>query len=76
MDTTTATARPARKVVTVSQDDYEEATENYAGFCVACGKFTNDGVEPDAHGYECDCCGARKVCGAEDALLCGYIDIA
>jgi hypothetical protein len=38
------------------------------GFCLACGAEV-DGVEPDARGYECEVCGARKVYGAEELLL-------
>ena len=38
------------------------------GFCIACGEEA-DGCEPDARGYECECCGARKVYGAQELLL-------
>ena len=38
------------------------------GFCVACGEDA-DGCEPDARGYECECCGKRAVFGAEELLL-------
>jgi len=40
------------------------------GFCIECGAEA-DGVEPDAHGYECESCGAHAVCGAEEILLTG-----
>lgn len=40
------------------------------GFCLACGAEAH-GVEPDARGYECEACGAAKVFGAEEILLCG-----
>jgi hypothetical protein len=40
------------------------------GFCIACGKEA-DGCEPDARGYECESCGARKVYGAEELLMTG-----
>jgi hypothetical protein len=33
------------------------------------------GVEPDARGYECECCGKHRVYGLEEALLMGVIDI-
>ena len=39
-----------------------------AGFCLACGAEAY-GVEPDARGYECESCGAKKVYGAEELLL-------
>jgi hypothetical protein len=38
------------------------------GFCIACGEDA-DGCEPDARGYECECCGRRCVYGAEELLL-------
>lgn len=38
------------------------------GFCIACGEEA-DGCEPDARGYPCECCGARKVYGAQELLL-------
>lgn len=37
-------------------------------FCVACGE-PQEGVEPDAERYECECCGERKVYGAEILLV-------
>ena len=40
------------------------------GFCLNCGE-EQDGCEPDARGYECECCGAHKVYGAEEVLLMG-----
>jgi hypothetical protein len=44
--------------------------EESQGFCLACGAV-NDGVEPDARKYECECCGAEKVYGAEELVLMG-----
>jgi len=48
----------------------EEMDENQQGFCLACGEIA-DGVEPDARRYECECCGAEKVFGAEELVLMG-----
>ena len=45
-------------------------SENQEGFCLACGE-TQDGVEPDARKYTCECCGAAKVYGAEELALMG-----
>jgi hypothetical protein len=42
--------------------------ESNEGFCLACGE-TNDGIEPDARKYHCQCCNAPKVYGAENLLL-------
>ena len=38
------------------------------GFCIACGEDA-EGVEPDAQGYECECCGEPAVYGAEELML-------
>lgn len=38
------------------------------GFCLACGEEAY-GVEPDARNYQCESCGEKCVCGAEDILL-------
>lgn len=47
-------------------------SENYEGFCLACGK-TQSCVEPDARRYECESCGAAKVYGAEELVLMGLV---
>ena len=39
------------------------------GFCLACGE-ENEGIEPDGEGGECEACGAMKVMGAEQIILC------
>jgi hypothetical protein len=44
--------------------------DNNIGFCLSCGEQA-DCVEPDAHGYECECCGEHAVMGAEEILLTG-----
>lgn len=52
----------------------EEMRDDDQGFCLACGT-PQDGVEPDAVRYTCDCCGAAKVYGAEELALMGlYFD--
>lgn len=42
--------------------------DDSVGFCASCGEEAY-GVEPDARGYECECCGAKAVYGAEEYLL-------
>jgi hypothetical protein len=37
----------------------QEMIEDNQGFCLACGE-TQDGVEPDARRYKCECCGEEK----------------
>jgi hypothetical protein len=41
---------------------------DYMGICIACGN-EQEGVEPDARGYECEACGKAKVYGAEELLM-------
>lgn len=53
--------------VTAAVEDSMTSLDN-PGFCVACGEDA-DGCEPDARRYECECCGARAVYGAEELLL-------
>jgi len=47
---------------------YNDSLDN-PGFCIACGVDV-EGVEPDARKYECECCGAKAVYGAEELLFC------
>jgi len=58
-----------------SFEEYEEHDESCDGVCLSCGEWTFGGVEPDAHGYECEGCGAMKVCGAGEALLMGNLEL-
>jgi hypothetical protein len=50
----------------------QEMIENNQGFCLACGE-TQEGVEPDARRYKCECCGEEKVYGAENLVLMGLV---
>jgi len=59
----------------VTQRSYENACENYRGFCIKCKKFTRDCTEPDAEGYDCPKCKGKTVIGAENALVMGIVDI-
>ena len=43
-----------------------------SGFCTAGGE-ERDGGEPDARNYPCESCGERKVYGASELLLMGYV---
>ena len=42
--------------------------DNTTGVCLNCCN-EQDGVEPDAAGYECGACGEMTVMGAEEILL-------
>jgi hypothetical protein len=44
--------------------------DDCTGICIDCGEEVM-GVEPDARGYTCDCCGAPAVYGAEELLITG-----
>jgi len=61
----------------MTESDYLENTQNYAGYCRKCDDVTTfEGIEPDAEKYRCDDCDRPSVCGVEQALLLGYITLA
>lgn len=62
-------------LVSLTEEEYEEHTESYDGLCISCLEWTNGDVEPDAENYKCDSCGESKVMGAEQAMMCGHIEI-
>ena len=57
-----------KQVVSLDQIMAAVEEDDNSGFCLACGEQAY-GVEPDAHEYECESCGARKVYGAEELLI-------
>ena len=66
------TARSGAKQWKPSIEYVMTLSENYEGFCLACGK-TQSGVEPDARRYTCESCGSPKVYGAEELVLMGLV---
>lgn len=58
----------------MTSEEFITHSEDNGGFCVACGEEAY-GVEPDARGYECECCGEMKVYGAEELMMLGFIRI-
>ena len=54
-------------------EQIEEAIESQNGFCIACGA-ERECCEPDARNYPCDECDERKVFGAEELIIMGYVD--
>jgi len=64
--------KPVKAGPVITLDAIMEACESgdNMGFCLACGAEAY-GVEPDARGYVCEGCGARKVYGAEECLIMG-----
>lgn len=60
----------------VSEEDFQEAMDNYVGWCPECEDFTRDATEPDAEDYNCEVCDNNHVMGAEQALLLGLIKIS
>ena len=52
----------SERIIELCQED------DNAGLCLDCGEEAY-GVEPDARGYECESCGAKRVYGAEELLI-------
>lgn len=59
-------------IFVMSEDEYQDLGADQAGLCLACGAEVYY-VEPDAVGYRCEECDARRVVGVEQALLIGRI---
>lgn len=57
----------------MTEAEFCRLTEEGGGLCRHCGE-ESWGVEPDARGLGCDACNSRSVYGAEEALLCGWIE--
>jgi len=66
---------PARAIIRLTEDEYVRLNESGGGACLACGEIHEGGVEPDAEGYECYVCGARRVCGIEQCLILGRVEL-
>jgi hypothetical protein len=60
-------------VIKTTENEYRYLSEDCGGWCLKCGEEAF-GVEPDARRYECECCGARAVYGADEALLMGMVE--
>jgi len=60
--------------IEISSSEFSELSSDGGGFCIACGEEAS-GVEPDARGYECECCDANKVYGLEELLMMGFVSI-
>jgi hypothetical protein len=67
---TTKTKAGSKKFRTFSLARIMRASEDYNGFCLACG-HEQECCEPDAREYRCDSCGERQVYGAEELVLMG-----
>ncbi len=71
-----AKARPAKPVLTLTEESYLNHCEACDGYCPSCNAITRDGdTEPDAEGYKCPDCYQSTVMGMEEALLAGHLDI-
>jgi hypothetical protein len=60
----------------IAYAEYVELRETAMGYCVRCGDFTRESVEPDATGYECPTCEHDTVVGAEIGLIRGDFEIS
>lgn len=63
-------------MATVTENEYQQATRDYIGWCTVCEEFTRDSTEGDAEKYDCPKCEGNTVMGAENALILGEITIA
>ena len=59
-------------IVRITQATYADMSENYGGYCSACGDEAY-GVEPDASRYRCESCGELAVYGVEELLISGLL---
>jgi predicted RNA-binding Zn-ribbon protein involved in translation (DUF1610 family) len=62
------------KKIKLTESEYRESCNYYAGFCIACGQEEHN-IEPDAEKYRCSDCGKKQVYGAEQLLLLGLLEI-
>lgn len=56
--------------------EFEELHKDYFGWCTACGDLP-EGIDPDAHQYDCECCGEPRVYGFEqlnELGRCEFVD--
>jgi len=60
-------------LIRVTEQDLRDYMRDCCGICLACGEWSDGGVEPDARAYECDYCGVSAVMGAEQAVISGQI---
>lgn len=63
------------KPILITEEEYDEASDNLLGWCTVCLEFTTYDCEPDARGYPCSQCETENAYGAEEAFLSGYIEI-
>jgi hypothetical protein len=52
-----------------STEELKEHMNDYDGFCLSCGEWSDGGVEPDAENYECEHCASKRLCGAEQIVF-------
>lgn len=61
--------------IPITEDEYFKHLDKHDGFCLPCGDWTTDSVEPDGRDYKCVTCGERRVFGAKEILLMGFVYI-
>lgn len=65
-------AKSGRTLFKPSIELCTEMDADSQGFCLACGEV-QDGCEPDATRYTCECCGESMVYGAAELALRGLV---
>lgn len=61
--------------MTLTEIEYHHFRTGYAGYCTHCDAIVNEGVEPDAEGYECEICENPTVMGIVNALVQGLLEV-
>ena len=56
-----------------TENEFRQHQNDFDGLCLECGEWSCGGCEPDAEEYECEGCGCKAVCGADQALLMGEL---
>jgi len=58
----------------MSEKAFQALDNDYCGLCVGCGETAYE-CEPDARGYQCEGCQAKRVYGIQELLLMSFIEL-
>jgi hypothetical protein len=62
-------------MTSITSEEYHQHRGDYDGLCLSCRAWTYGDTDPDTEGGVCDNCGESSVCGTEQALILGELDI-